>query len=101
MALGKLVAEKTTDLVQKNRDMEIETVLERVPTRTMAMHKSEELGDLSFELVKQVQALGVTSWYCAFNIYDTEQKRSTEWGREIFLLKSSFTIFLISPAERC
>ncbi|SDB19724.1 His Kinase A (phospho-acceptor) domain-containing protein [Flavobacteriaceae bacterium MAR_2010_188] len=61
------------------REAQIEAALERVRSRSLAMHKSDELGDLSFELVKQVQALGVATWFCAFNIYDDE-KGSLEWG---------------------
>jgi signal transduction histidine kinase len=30
--------------------------------------------------VKQVHALGVATWFCAFNIYDEDQKGSLEWG---------------------
>ena len=41
------------------REAQIEAALERVRSRSMAMHKSEELAELSLELVKQVQALGV------------------------------------------
>ena len=62
------------------RESQIQLALERVRARTMAMHKSEELAELSFELVKQVQALGVATWHCAFNIYDEDQNSSTEWG---------------------
>ena len=62
------------------REAQIEAALERLRSRSMAMHKSEELADLSFELVKQVQALGVPSWFCAFNIYDDDEKGSLEWG---------------------
>ncbi|MDQ6609945.1 MAG: hypothetical protein M3Y85_09010, partial [Bacteroidota bacterium] len=62
------------------RESQIQLALERVRARTMAMQKSEELGELSFELVKQVQALGVATWHCAFNIYDEDQNSSTEWG---------------------
>jgi len=62
------------------REAQIELALERVRARSMAMHKSEELADLSLELVKQVQTLGVETWFCAFNIYDEDQKGSLEWG---------------------
>ena len=62
------------------REAQIEVALERVRARTMAMHKSEELAEISHELFKQVQALGVTTWHCAFNIYDEGQNSSTEWG---------------------
>ncbi|RYZ62915.1 MAG: GHKL domain-containing protein [Chitinophagaceae bacterium] len=46
----------------------------------MAMRKSDELAELSLELVKQVQALGVATWFCAFNIYDDDPQGSMEWG---------------------
>ncbi|HMO32665.1 MAG TPA: ATP-binding protein [Lacibacter sp.] len=62
------------------REAQIEAALERVRARSMAMHKSEELSDLSLELVKQVQALGVATWFCAFNIYDDDPAGSMEWG---------------------
>jgi serine phosphatase RsbU (regulator of sigma subunit)/DNA-directed RNA polymerase subunit N (RpoN/RPB10)/ketosteroid isomerase-like protein len=62
------------------REAQIELALERVRARTMAMHESEELGEISFELVKHVQSLGIATWHCAFNIYDKDQNSSTEWG---------------------
>ena len=62
------------------REAQIEVALERVRSRSMAMHKSEELAELSLELVRQVQALGVATWFCAFNIYDDDEKGSVEWG---------------------
>ena len=62
------------------RESQIEAALERVRAKSMAMHKSEELAELSLELVKQVQALGVATWFCAFNIYDDDPKGSLEWG---------------------
>ena len=65
---------------EQAREANINLALERVRARTMAMHKSEELADISYELFKQVQSLGVTTWHCAFNIYDEGQNSSTEWG---------------------
>ncbi|HSK12969.1 MAG TPA: hypothetical protein VK907_07115, partial [Phnomibacter sp.] len=64
----------------QHREAQIELALERVRSRSMAMHRSEELSDLSLELVKQVQALGVATWFCAFNIYDDDTNSSLEWG---------------------
>ena len=86
MRFGKVFQQTYTrfnDLKQAEsqaREANIEAALERVRSRSMAMHKSEELGELSFELVKQVQALGIATWHCAFNIYDEDQQSSTEWG---------------------
>ncbi|MBC6491533.1 ATP-binding protein [Flavihumibacter stibioxidans] len=65
---------------EQARNARIELALERVRARSMAMRNSEELADLSLELVKQVQILGVATWFCAFNIYDDNQQYSTEWG---------------------
>ena len=65
---------------EQAREAQIEASLERIRSRSMAMQKSEELADLSLELVKQVQSLGVETWFCAFNIYDEDNKSSTEWG---------------------
>jgi hypothetical protein len=65
---------------QQAREAQIEAALERVRSRSMAMRKSNELADLSFELVKQVHALGIDTWFCAFNIYDDDPKGSLEWG---------------------
>ncbi len=75
--------QRYTDIAQAEaqaKEAQIEAALERVRSRSMAMHKSEELADLSLELVKQVQALGVETWFCAFNIYDEDAKGSMEWG---------------------
>jgi hypothetical protein len=84
---GILLEQTIAELEQKrksvevqNRELEIEAALERVRSRSIAMRQSSELGDLSFELVKQVQALGIATWHCAFNIYDEGQESSTEWG---------------------
>ncbi len=62
------------------REAQIEAALERVRSRSMAMQNSDELAELSFELVKQVHALGISTWFCAFNIYDDDPRGSLEWG---------------------
>lgn len=62
------------------REAQIEVALERVRSRSMAMHSSSELAELSMELVKQVQNLGMANWFCAFNIDDGDPKGSLEWG---------------------
>jgi hypothetical protein len=62
------------------REAQIEAAIERVRAKSMAMHNSVELADLSFELVKQIHALGIDTWFCAFNIYDDDPQGSLEWG---------------------
>ncbi len=75
--LQKLVDEKTADLLQTNRELEIEAALERVRARTMAMQNSEELAEVSYLLNKQVVKLGIPTRGCAFNIYN--ENDATEW----------------------
>src|SRR6056297_653345 len=65
---------------EQARESEIQLALERVRAKSMAMHKSDELADLSMMLVQQVQALGIETWFCAFNIYDDHPDGSLEWG---------------------
>lgn len=62
------------------REAQVEAALERIRSRSIGMQKSEDLADLSLELVKQVQELGVSTWFCAFNIYDEDERGSVEWG---------------------
>ncbi|MGB5262896.1 MAG: ATP-binding protein, partial [Lutimonas sp.] len=63
------------------REAQIEAALEKVRSRSLAMHHSEELADVSYELVKQVKSLGIDTWGCAFNIYGDNE--STEWFSSI------------------
>ena len=50
-----------TELQHKNRELEIEASLEGVRARTMAMNKSEELGEVIYVLLEKLKALGVVS----------------------------------------
>ncbi|MEO6669505.1 MAG: hypothetical protein ABIN36_08515, partial [Ferruginibacter sp.] len=79
-----LLEETIEELEQKrkaveaqNKELEIETALERVRARTMAMQHSDELAHASFVLDSQVRALGIKTRGCAFNIYGDNE--STEW----------------------
>ncbi|MCZ4410060.1 ATP-binding protein [Cryomorphaceae bacterium 1068] len=67
------------------REAQIETALEKVRSRTMAMQHSDELQEASYLLDQQVRSLGIQTWGCAFNIYGEED--STEWfGNEAGVL---------------
>ena len=78
--LRKALEDQTIELNRNRRDLEIEAALERLRARSLTMKKSEELAGLSSELVKQVEGLGVDTWFCAFNFYDDDEKGSLEWG---------------------
>jgi signal transduction histidine kinase len=56
--LEKLLQEKAADLDQKNRELKIEAALERVRSRSMTMHRSEELSDVIRIVSSQLQLLG-------------------------------------------
>ena len=59
-ALGKLVDERTADLVLKNRELEIEASLERVRSKTMAMHNTKELQEVIHTVHKELLNLGLS-----------------------------------------
>ncbi len=69
-ALEKLVAERTADLVVKNRELEIEVSLERVRARTMAMHHSNEFPETAAVLYQQLKELGFEFWASGIGIWD-------------------------------
>ncbi|MGB5404142.1 MAG: hypothetical protein WBN13_09225, partial [Robiginitalea sp.] len=67
------------------REAQIETALERVRSRTMAMQHSDELAEASHLLDQEVRGLGIKTWGCAFHIY--RENDSIEWfGNEAGLL---------------
>jgi signal transduction histidine kinase len=57
--LEELAAAKT-QLEYKNRDLEIEEALEKVRSRSLAMHKSDELKEVIVIVLKELQELHVT-----------------------------------------
>ncbi|CAN5634391.1 hypothetical protein BH10BAC3_BH10BAC3_27550 [soil metagenome] len=59
------------------REAKIEGALERVRARTMAMQSSDELAEASHLLERQVAALGIKTWGCAFHIF--RERDSLEW----------------------
>jgi len=61
------------------REAQIEAALERVRSRTMAMQRSEELGDVAEILFKQVQGLGIHAWSTGFNIWQEGNDAYIDW----------------------
>ncbi|MBS1923983.1 MAG: nuclear transport factor 2 family protein [Bacteroidetes bacterium] len=61
------------------REAQIQLALERVRARTMAMHISNELGEVAVLLFKQVKELGIESYASGFNIWDKEHKNLVSW----------------------
>ena len=62
------------------REAQIQLALERVRARTMAMHKSDELGDAAVLLYKELKSLGVTSFLnCGYVEIDEERNIQHGW----------------------
>ncbi|MBK8550966.1 MAG: nuclear transport factor 2 family protein [Ignavibacteria bacterium] len=73
--LQKLVDEKTTDLLIKNRELEIESSLERVRAIALSMRKSDDLLDICETLFSELQKLGFDELRNAMiNIHNDEDR---------------------------
>ncbi|OOG70470.1 sensor histidine kinase [Algoriphagus sp. A40] len=63
----------------QTREAQIEAALERVRSRTMAMHKSDELSEVAVILFNEVKSMGLDLWGCGFNIWEMGEKECTSW----------------------
>lgn len=63
----------------QTRESEIQLALERVRARTMAMHKSNELGDVALVLFEQLELLGIKTWSTGFNIWLEGNTSYMDW----------------------
>ncbi len=72
--LRDAIQARTIELERKNRELEIESALERVRAKTMAMHRSDELGATSLLLFDELKALGEISEQISIGIFDEENQ---------------------------
>ncbi len=78
-------AELEKELAQKIRDLEIETALERVRSRTMAMQSSEELAKTVSVLFKELLGLGIKPGQirtCGIVTFNTLEPVGEQWITE-------------------
>ncbi|WP_411768448.1 ATP-binding protein [Winogradskyella sp. A3E31] len=61
------------------REAQIEAALERVRSRSMAMHKSEEIGDVAFVLFEQLKSLGGELWGTGFGFCEKDSDVDEFW----------------------
>jgi signal transduction histidine kinase/ketosteroid isomerase-like protein len=61
------------------REAQIEAALERVRSRTMAMHRSDELADVAALLFRQVESLGIKTWTTGFNVWSDDNNFYTDY----------------------
>jgi len=80
-ALEKLVAERTADLVVKNRELEIEASLERVRSRSMAMHHTSELQEVIHTVHNELLNLNISINGGSFIAINSDIKNEIRcWG---------------------
>ena len=61
------------------QEAQIEAALERVRSRTMAMHHSNELSEAAIVLFDQIKQLGIETFASGFNIWDHTHENLTAW----------------------
>ncbi len=61
------------------REAQIETALERIRSRTMAMQKSDELSDVASLLFQQIGELGIKVWTAGFNVWLNNDAAYQDW----------------------
>jgi signal transduction histidine kinase/ketosteroid isomerase-like protein len=79
LELREAVKRRTKELEDKNRELEIEAALEKVRTRSLAMHKSEELKEVVFTVFEQLGDLGIKTDSTNILIFDDPKKEVAFW----------------------
>ena len=90
--LRDAIKRRTVELDLKNRELEIEAALEKVRSCTMAMQHSDELQETANKLFLEVQALGIPSWSCGFNILSEDKTTCKSWMSSEGKLQQPFTL---------
>ncbi len=72
--LERMVEEKTAELLNKNRELEIEAALERVRTQAMAMNSSEDLSLTIDHFFYELKSLNINPIRCGVGIKDGESR---------------------------
>jgi signal transduction histidine kinase len=67
--LQRLVDEQTVALKQNNRELQIEAALEKIRSSSLAMKKTEDLGDVVKVLFEQMQGLSVDMGFASVSIF--------------------------------
>ncbi|MFI5237624.1 MAG: hypothetical protein ACHQLA_06795, partial [Ignavibacteriales bacterium] len=68
------------DAEAQTREAEIEAALERVRSRTMAMHKSEELAEVVAHLFEQLKGLDINTYRCNLGVVDESLAQIQYWA---------------------
>ena len=74
------------------REAQIEAALERVRSRSMAMHKSDELPEAANLLFRQIESLGIHVFSTGYNIWQEDKKAVTSWMSSQGLIQRPFKL---------
>ncbi len=80
LELREAVKRRTVELEQKNRELEIETALERTRTRSMLMQHSNELDGISRIFHEQMLLLGIDSEFSFVWLPDEDKQEHMFWA---------------------
>ncbi|MBS1760132.1 MAG: nuclear transport factor 2 family protein, partial [Bacteroidetes bacterium] len=92
--LEKIVAERTSELVEINRELEIESSLERVRAAALSMKSSAEIGKVIFYLYSELTKLDAKLDRCFIMIVNSKTHDITWWlsGKEGLLSENGFLV---------
>ena len=75
------------------REAQIETALEKVRSRTMAMQNSEELPEAANLLFHEIQALGIPTWSAGYNVLSDDKRSAECWMSSEGAIQPPFTLY--------
>src|SRR5215510_2853756 len=64
---------------QQNRELEIEAALERVRSKAMAMHKTEDLNSAIAVVFEELEKLDLGVLRCGISVLDKEKRTGDVW----------------------
>jgi hypothetical protein len=77
--LEKQVAERTAELVHKNRDLEIEGALEKIRSTSLAMRHSDEIKSVVTVLFEKLKELNLAFDAAAIHVFREGTKNASIW----------------------
>src|SRR6056297_500526 len=80
--LKEAIKRRTIELETKNRELEIESALERVRSASMAMQSSEELASVARTVFEQLRVLGVEVYRSWIDIFHVEEGHVLTWSTD-------------------
>src|SRR6056297_1788165 len=80
--LRDAIKRRTAELENKNRELEIESALDRVRSASMAMQSSEELASVALTVFEQLRVLGVDVYRSWIDIFHVEEGHVLTWSTD-------------------